>query len=88
MRPLTDHTPKPLLRVGKEPLIGWHLRRLRAAGFDEIVINHAWLGRQIEETLGDGGAYGVRIVYSRAVWKRRAALPRRCRFWATNRFWW
>ena len=64
MRPLTDHTPKPLLHVGKEPLIGWHLRRLRAAGFDEIVINHAWLGRQIEETLGDGGAYGVRIAYS------------------------
>ena len=64
MRPLTDHTPKPLLRVGKEPLIGWHLRRLRAAGFEEIVINHAWLGRQIEETLGDGGTYGVRIAYS------------------------
>ena len=64
MRPLTDHTPKPLLQVGSEPLIGWHLRRLKAAGFTEIVINHAWLGEQIETTLGDGSQYGVRIAYS------------------------
>ena len=67
MRPLTDHTPKPLLQVGSEPLIGWHLRRLKAAGFTEIVINHAWLGEQIETTLGalgDGSAYGVNIAYS------------------------
>ncbi|MDO1509810.1 MULTISPECIES: N-acetylmuramate alpha-1-phosphate uridylyltransferase MurU [unclassified Neisseria] len=65
MRPLTDSCPKPLLKVGSEPLIGWHLRRLKAAGIDEIVINHAWLGRQIEETLGTGAAYGVQIAYSR-----------------------
>lgn len=64
MRPLTDHTPKPLLKAGDEPLIGWHLRRLYAAGIREVVINHAWLGRQIEETLGDGSRYGVRIAYS------------------------
>ena len=64
MRPLTDHTPKPLLQVGSEPLIGWHLRRLKSAGFTEIVINHAWLGEQIETTLGDGSQYGVRIAYS------------------------
>ena len=64
MRPLTDHTPKPLLQVGSEPLIGWHLRRLKTAGFTEIVINHAWLGEQIETTLGDGSQYGVRIAYS------------------------
>jgi len=64
MRPLTDTTPKPLLQVGREPLIGWHLRRLAAAGIREIVINHAWLGQQIEDTLGDGAAYGVQITYS------------------------
>lgn len=64
MRPLTDHTPKPLLKAGNEPLIGWHLRRLKAAGIDEIVINHAWLGQRIEDTLGDGSAYGVHIAYS------------------------
>lgn len=64
MRPLTDHTPKPLLQVGGMPLIGWHLRRLCAAGITEIVINHAWLGAQIEQTLGNGADYGVQIAYS------------------------
>ena len=64
MRPLTDHTPKPLLPAGGEPLIGWHLRRLKAAGISQIVINHAWLGAQIEAALGDGAAYGVHIAYS------------------------
>ena len=64
MRPLTDHTPKPLLKVGSEPLIGWHIRRLKNAGFTEIVINHAWLGEQIEATLGNGAQYGVNIAYS------------------------
>ena len=64
MRPLTDHTPKPLLRVGEEPLIGWHLCRLAAAGIREIVINHAWLGQQLEDTLGKGDDYGVNIAYS------------------------
>ncbi|MDK4687988.1 N-acetylmuramate alpha-1-phosphate uridylyltransferase MurU [Kingella negevensis] len=64
MRPLTDTTPKPLLHAGGKPLIGWHLHRLKAAGITEIVINHAWLGQQIEDTLGDGSAYGVNIAYS------------------------
>ncbi|WP_174873546.1 N-acetylmuramate alpha-1-phosphate uridylyltransferase MurU [Vogesella oryzae] len=65
MRPLTDHTPKPLLDVGGQPLIVWHIRRLAAAGFRDIVINHAWLGEQIEAALGDGSRYGVRLAYSR-----------------------
>ena len=64
MRPLTDHTPKPLLEVAGTPLIGWHLRRLRKAGFTEIVINQAGRGQQIEDTLKDGSAYSVHIAYS------------------------
>ena len=64
MRPLTDHTPKPLLVAGGKPLIVWHLERLAAASFREIVINHAHLGEQIEQTLGDGSQWGLRIVYS------------------------
>nr|WP_314898614.1 nucleotidyltransferase family protein [uncultured Deefgea sp.] len=64
MRPLTDTTPKPLLDVGGTPLIGWHLRRLAAAGLTDVVINHAWLGAQIESTLQGGAAYGVQIQYS------------------------
>ena len=63
MRPLTDSTPKPLLQAGGKPLIVWHLQRLKQAGIDEIVINHAWLGQQIEDTLGDGSAYGVHLSY-------------------------
>lgn len=64
MRPLTDHTPKPLLIVGGKPLIVWHLERLANAGFKEIVINHAHLGAQIEAMLGNGAHWGVSICYS------------------------
>lgn len=64
MRPLTDHTPKPLLPAGGKPLIVWHLERLAAAGFREIVINHAHLGSLIEQTLGDGSQWGLHIQYS------------------------
>jgi len=64
MRPLTDHLPKPLLPVAGKPLIVWHLEKLAATGITEIVINHAWLGQRIEQTLGDGAAFGVRIQYS------------------------
>lgn len=64
MRPLTDHVPKPLLKVGGKPLIVWHLERLSQAGFKDIVINHAHLGAQIEAALGDGAQWGLRIQYS------------------------
>lgn len=64
MRPLTLHTPKPLVRAAGVPLIEYHVRALAAAGFTELVINHAWLGQQIEDYLGDGSRFGVRIAYS------------------------
>ncbi len=64
MRPLTDRTPKPLLPVAGKPLIVWHLERLARAGIEDIVINHAHLGDQIEALLGDGRAWCVSIRYS------------------------
>ncbi len=64
MRPLTDHTPKPLLQVGGKALIAWHLENLAKAGFKEIVINHAHLGSQIEAALGDGSQWDLHIEYS------------------------
>lgn len=64
MRPLTDHTPKPLLQAGGKPLIVWHIERLLSAGITDLVINHAHLGKQIEQALGDGSRYGARIRYS------------------------
>ena len=56
MRPLTDSCPKPLLEVRGRPLIVWHILNLVRAGITEIVINHAHLGEQIEQRLGDGSA--------------------------------
>jgi N-acetyl-alpha-D-muramate 1-phosphate uridylyltransferase len=64
MRPLTDHTPKPLLLVGGKPLIAWHLAALARAGVREVIINLSWLGSQIRAALGDGREFGVQIRYS------------------------
>lgn len=64
MRPLTLHTPKPLIPVAGVPLIEYHLRALTRAGFREVVINHAWLGEKIEAYLGDGSQFGLQITYS------------------------
>jgi MurNAc alpha-1-phosphate uridylyltransferase len=64
MRPLTDFTPKPLLQVAGKALIEHTLTQLVAAGFTELVINHAHLGPQIEEYLGNGQRYGGVISYS------------------------
>ncbi len=65
MRPLTDHLPKPLLKVGGKALIEHRIESLAAAGFRNLVINHAHLGAQIEAYLGSGERYGVRISWSR-----------------------
>jgi MurNAc alpha-1-phosphate uridylyltransferase len=64
LRPLTDTVPKPLLCVQGKPLIEYHIGKLAAAGFREIIINHAWLGEQIEQALGDGSRFGLPIRYS------------------------
>ncbi|MBK1886331.1 N-acetylmuramate alpha-1-phosphate uridylyltransferase MurU [Marinobacter sp. DY40_1A1] len=65
MRPLTLTTPKPLLSAGGKPLIEHHLEHLNRAGFRDVVINHAWLGEQIEYTLGEGDRFGLSLHYSR-----------------------
>lgn len=64
MRPLTDHTPKPLLRVGGKPLIVWHLEKMAAAGVHYVVINTSHLAEQFPDTLGDGARWGLRIRYA------------------------
>lgn len=64
MRPLTDRVPKPLLTAGGKPLIGWQLERLAAGGFSRVVVNHAHLGEQIENALGDGGRWHLSILHS------------------------
>jgi MurNAc alpha-1-phosphate uridylyltransferase len=64
MRPLTDRTPKPLLKAGGEHLISYPLRQLHRAGIHEVVINTHWLGEQIVATLGSGEHFGLHIRYS------------------------
>jgi MurNAc alpha-1-phosphate uridylyltransferase len=53
MRPLTDHTPKPLLRVRGKPLLQWRMEALLQGGFARAVVNTAWLGEQIEAEFGN-----------------------------------
>lgn len=67
MRPLTDHTPKPLLQVGGASLIDYHIRRLVAAGISDLVINVSHLGQQIIDACGDGSDWGAHITWSREV---------------------
>ncbi|GAC1381168.1 MAG: nucleotidyltransferase family protein [Aquirhabdus sp.] len=64
LRPLTLHTPKPMLEVGGKPLIVWHIEALARAGVTQIVINTAWLGEKLVEALGDGSKFGVEILWS------------------------
>ncbi|MDR2677991.1 MAG: nucleotidyltransferase family protein [Zoogloeaceae bacterium] len=64
MRPLTDHTPKPLLLAGGKPLIVWHLEKLARVGIRQVVINTAHLGEQLPAALGTGARWGLEIFWS------------------------
>lgn len=64
MRPLTNHTPKPLLIAGGKPLIAWHLEKLAAIGIRDVAINTSWLADRFPATLGDGERWGLRLHYS------------------------
>ena len=64
MRPLSDHTPKPLLKIHGKPMIVWHLEKLAQSGIKEVVINTAWLEEQFPDQLGDGSQWGLQIHYS------------------------
>lgn len=83
MGDLTAHTPKPLLQVRGVPLVEWHLRKLAAAGIEEVIVNLAYLGEQIRDCLGDGSRWGLHLQYSEepepletggAIWHARALL--------------
>ena len=61
MRPLTEHTPKPLLQAGGKPLIVWHLEKLAALGVQRVLVNTSWLAPQFPEQLGDGSRWGIAL---------------------------
>ena len=65
LSPLTEETPKPMLRVAGKPLLQYHIERLAASGIYELVINTSWLAEQIEDYFGDGSQFGVQISWSR-----------------------
>lgn len=64
LRPLTDHTPKPMLQVRGQPLIHWHLAALARAGVREVVINLSWLGESIRGAVGSGERFGLKVHFS------------------------
>lgn len=64
MRPLTGHTPKPLLVAGGKPLIEWQLEKLAAIGVREVVVNTSWLAAQFPQVLGSGERWGLHLHYS------------------------
>lgn len=64
LRPLTLKTPKPLVEVGGQPLIVWHIKALKAAGVTDITINASWLADKLMDALGDGSQFGVQLHWS------------------------
>lgn len=64
LRPITDTIPKPMVEVAGYPLLWWHVMRLKQAGIRDIIVNSAWLHQKIEDYLGDGARFGVRITHS------------------------
>ena len=64
LRPHTDTTPKPLLKVGRWRLIEYQIIALKKAGIDQVVVNVSWLAEKIRSALGSGDRYGVEIIYS------------------------
>ena len=87
--PLTDKTPKPLIKVGSHSLIEHHLHNLQNAGISDVVINISWLGDQIRKTLGDGSRYQLNISYSdegMRLLRQLAALSKPFPYWVTVLF--
>ncbi len=64
LRPITDETPKPLIDVGGQSLLGRHLQNVRSAGIESVVINLGWLGDRIADHVGSGARYGLEVSYS------------------------
>jgi len=62
--PLTESTPKPLIEVAGQTLLGRHLERLARAGFERAVINVSHLAGKITARFGDGRDVGMRIDWS------------------------
>ena len=63
LMPLTESTPKPMLRVGGRPILENILTSAIAQGFRDFVVSINYLGDVIEDYFGDGGKWGAKITY-------------------------
>ena len=61
---LTKDNPKPLIKVRGKPLIEWHLEKLSATGFKDVVINVCYLPQIIKNFVGDGSTWQLNVTYS------------------------
>ena len=64
LRPLTEKLPKPLIKINNKPLIYWNLKKIKKAGFNDVVINTHYLSNKIIRSIGKGEKYGLKIKYS------------------------
>jgi len=65
LKDLTKDLPKPLLKVKGKSLIEWNILKLKRAGFEHIIINTHYLGDLIEDHIGNGEKFNLKISYSR-----------------------
>ena len=65
LKDLTKDLPKPLLKVRGKSLIEWNILKLKRAGFEHIIINTHYLGDLIEDHIGNGEKFNLKISYSR-----------------------
>lgn len=65
LRPLTENTPKPLLKVGEKPIIEYNIDRLANVGIENMYLSINYLGEQLEAYFGDGSSKNIKIDYLR-----------------------
>lgn len=64
LKPLTDFTPKPLVKVNGHPFIFYLLNQLKNQGIREVILLTGYLGNQIKNTVGNGGKFNLIVKYS------------------------
>ena len=64
LRPITEKIPKALVEVAGRPFIAWQLDQLQSEGVEEVVLCTGYLGEMIEEIIGDGHSFGLKVAYS------------------------
>ena len=63
LRPFTEKLPKPLIKVKNKPLIHWNLKKIKKAGFKNVVINTHYLSNKLIRSVGRGEKYGLSLIH-------------------------